>query len=155
MFYWTQRRREWEYLKVLKSNAKAFAEFTERLRLSLCPLQVTSATLCALCRCLLPPFVPFAGDFCHPLCPLTIADMILLNSAALRSTFPFKLYYFECKITTIISNYIISNYWCPIKNWAEPTEKGTNLSASPQRFVILRLRQTKFKSMGKGTNFGV
>ena len=30
---------------------------------------------------------------------------------------------------------------------------GTNLSISPQRFVILHLRQSKFKSMGKGTNF--
>ena len=30
---------------------------------------------------------------------------------------------------------------------------GTNLSISPQRFVILYLQQSKFKSMGKGTNF--
>ena len=29
---------------------------------------------------------------------------------------------------------------------------GTNLSISPQRFVILYLQQSKFKSMGKGTN---
>jgi len=30
---------------------------------------------------------------------------------------------------------------------------GTNLSISPQGVVILHLRQSKFKSMGKGTNF--
>ena len=39
------------------------------------------------------------------------------------------------------------NYWCPIKILTEPTEKGTNLSASPQRFVILRLLQQKIPNL--------
>ena len=42
---------------------------------------------------------------------------------------------------------IIRIYWCPIKNLTEPTEKGTNLSASPQRFVILRLLQQKISNL--------
>ena len=45
------------------------------------------------------------------------------------------------------------NYWCPIKNWAKPTEKRTNLSASPQRFVILHLRQTKIQILWTKVQF--
>ena len=37
------------------------------------------------------------------------------------------------------------SYWCPIKNIFDSSEKGTNYSASPQRFVILRLPQPKFQ----------
>ena len=42
-------------------------------------------SICRARRVATPTFAPFAGGFCHPLRPPTIAGIILLNSAALRS----------------------------------------------------------------------
>ena len=74
--------------------------------------------------------------------------LILLLIIPINSIFYMS---FSMLVFPIIFYFIV--YWCPIKNLTEPTEKGTNLSASLQRFVILRLLQLKFQIYGQRYKF--
>ena len=104
------------------------------------------------------------GVLCRTKVVYTFGAIALITMLYYKNEFGMGTWLYGFAILPLLCRYIDSllntsklinkkNYWCLIKNLIEPTEKGTNLSASPQRFVILRLLQLKFQIYGQRYKF--